>query len=51
MTNQEKAVIALQARDSGNEKWFFLVLALSVHLRMSPQEVEAKIEKLARGEE
>lgn len=47
MTLQEKAQIALEARDAGDPRWLVLVLQLSLRFGMSPTEVAMRIERLA----
>lgn len=48
MTIQEKARIALQARDAGDSRWPLLVMMLSTACRVSPADCEQRIEELAK---
>lgn len=49
MTNQEKARVALSARDASDQRWLHLVLMLSFATGLNPASVELEIEKLAKG--
>lgn len=44
------ALEALWARARNDARWLQLVMALALRLRISPKQVEAGIERLARGE-
>lgn len=47
LTLQEKAQIALEARDAGDPRWLLPVLVLAQRLDMPPPEVAIRIERLA----
>lgn len=47
---QEMAQAALQSRESGDSRWFELVMRIAYHQDMPPHIVVDRIERLARGE-
>lgn len=49
MTTQEKAQVAINARDAGAVEWLRLVFALVARTGLSPRQVEIEIENLANG--
>ena len=50
MTNQEKALVVLEDRATGGDRWFHLVMMLSAITGYSPEECLDRIKAMANGE-